>query len=101
MRILFIVFFVGIITVTIGQPIPVGSELKIGSVPAHDPVMIKQNDVYYLFCTGNGITVWSSADMQTWKKQKPVFDTPPEWAVKAVPGYKGHIWAPEITFING
>src|SRR6187402_740146 len=58
--------------------------------PVHDPVMIKQDSTYYLFCTGFGITVFSSQDMQNWRREKPVFEQPPEWAVKTVPGYRGH-----------
>lgn len=71
------------------------------NVPVHDPVMIKQDSVYYIFCTGRGISVWSSPDMKQWKKENPVFDKAPEWAVKAVPGYTGHTWAPDISFHNG
>jgi arabinan endo-1,5-alpha-L-arabinosidase len=70
-------------------------------IPVHDPVMIKQGDTYYLFCTGPGISVWSSLDMATWKKEKPVFDQAPAWAVEAVPGFKNHIWAPDISFHQG
>ncbi|MGY2132887.1 family 43 glycosylhydrolase [Hymenobacter sp. HD11105] len=71
-------------------------------VPAHDPVMIQQGDTYYMFCTGPGIAVWSSKNRQQWKPEKPVFDKAPEWAVKAVPGFKNnHIWAPDISFQNG
>jgi arabinan endo-1,5-alpha-L-arabinosidase len=70
-------------------------------IPAHDPVMIKQGDIYYLFCTGFGITVYSSNDMKTWKRRKSVFSKPPDWAVKAVPGFRGHVWAPDISFHNG
>lgn len=67
----------------------------------HDPVMIRQDSVYYLFCTGRGIAVWSSRDMQHWKAEAPVFPAPPAWAVKAVPGYNGHTWAPDISYHNG
>ncbi|MEO8406689.1 MAG: arabinan endo-1,5-alpha-L-arabinosidase [Chitinophagaceae bacterium] len=69
--------------------------------PVHDPVMIKQDSTYYVFCTGRGITVWSSTDMKQWKKENPVFDKTPDWAVKAVPGYMGHTWAPDISYHNG
>lgn len=48
-----------------------------------------------------GITMWSSADMQNWKKEKPVFDKAPQWAVDAIPSFKGHIWAPDISYHNG
>ncbi|MBN2174217.1 MAG: arabinan endo-1,5-alpha-L-arabinosidase [Bacteroidales bacterium] len=70
-------------------------------ISVHDPVMIRQNDTYYLFCTGMGISVWSSTDMKEWKKENNVFTEAPDWAVEAVPGFRGHIWAPDITFFNG
>lgn len=69
--------------------------------PVHDPVLIRQDSTYYLFCTGSGITVYSSKDRATWKKEKPVFSQAPEWAVKTIPGYRGHTWAPDISFHNG
>jgi arabinan endo-1,5-alpha-L-arabinosidase len=70
-------------------------------IQVHDPVMIKQVDSYYLFCTGMGISMWSSKDMVTWKREKQVFEKPPAWAVQAIPGYRGHTWAPDISFHNG
>jgi len=71
------------------------------SIIVHDPVMAKQNDTYYLFCTGWGISVWSSKDMKDWTREKPVFSEPPQWALDAVKGFRGHIWAPDISFYNG
>jgi arabinan endo-1,5-alpha-L-arabinosidase len=70
------------------------------NISVHDPVIIKQDSVYYIFCTGRGISVWSSINMQEWKREKPVFDTLP-WAVQAVNGFKNHIWAPDISYYNG
>ena len=70
-------------------------------IPVHDPVIIRQDSTFYIFCTGVGISVWSSHDMKNWKKEAPVFNTPPQWALNAVPGFKGHIWAPDITYHNG
>jgi len=72
-----------------------------GGVSVHDPVMARDGDKYYLFCTGMGISVFSSSDMLTWKAEMPVFSEPPEWAVKAVTGYRGHTWAPDISFHDG
>ena len=71
------------------------------NIPVHDPVMIQQDSTWYLFCTGNGISMWSSKNMVDWKHEKPVFDKAPQWAVDAIPGFKGHIWAPDISFHNG
>lgn len=70
-------------------------------IRVHDPVMIKQDGTYYLFSTGMGIAIYSSKDMKAWNKEAPVFDAPPAWAIEAVPGFKGHIWAPDVSFHNG
>jgi len=69
-------------------------------IPVHDPVIIRQDSNYYIFCTGQGITVFSSEDRKHWKQEKPVFNKPPQWAVDAIPGFKGHIWAPDISYHN-
>lgn len=71
------------------------------SISVHDPVMIRQNNTYYIFCTGRGITVFSSPDMKNWKKEEPVFAAAPQWAVDAIPTFRGHIWAPDISYFNG
>jgi arabinan endo-1,5-alpha-L-arabinosidase len=70
-------------------------------ISVHDPVMAKQGDTYYLFCTGRGISMWSSQDLKTWKAEKPVFAAAPEWAVQAVPTFRNHIWAPDISYYKG
>lgn len=79
----------------------IGVQVQAQSIIVHDPVMIRQNDTYYIFCTGNGISVFSSTDMKNWKKEAPVFDSAPQWAVEAIPTFKGHIWAPDISYFNG
>lgn len=94
----------------------------------HDPVMAKGEDGrYYIFATGMGIGVLSSADMKTWRHEPPVFkmamlpadnqentggrrrnmridwenSTIPRWATDSVKGYMGHTWAPDISYHNG
>lgn len=79
----------------------VGTITPTAQTSVHDPVMIKEGNTFYLFCTGFGISVFSSTDLQNWKREKPVFATPPAWAVAAVPAYRGHTWAPDISFHNG
>ena len=94
--------FISAFTATTQQrQVAIGSVLPTQQTPVHDPVMIKQGDTYYLFSTGFGISVFTSGDLKTWKKEKPVFDVVPKWAVEAVPGFKGHIWAPDISFHKG
>lgn len=77
-----------------------GAQEPAGTISVHDPVIMRQDSVYYIFCTGRGISVWSSLNRKDWKREKPVFDTLP-WAVEAVKGFKNHIWAPDISFHNG
>ena len=67
----------------------------------HDPVIIEQDGVYYLFHTGPGITSWRSDDRIHWDTIDPVFPTLPEWMHDTVEGFTGHIWAPDISYHNG
>lgn len=83
-----------------GQGLPVIEGLQ-KDISVHDPVMIEAKGIYYLFCTGRGIAVWSSSDRINWKREKPVFDEAPLWALRAVPGFKNHIWAPDISYWKG
>ena len=61
-------------------------------IVVHDPVVIKQKDTYYLFCTGNGISVYSSKDLKKWDKQPQVFKEKPVWADGVAADFKNHIW---------
>jgi arabinan endo-1,5-alpha-L-arabinosidase len=90
----------GILTILLFFCCKIFAQQNSTAISVHDPVIIKQDSLYYIFCTGRGISVWSSTDMKEWKKEQPVFDTLP-WAVQAVPGFKNHIWAPDISFYNG
>src|SRR3954454_11127705 len=67
----------------------------------HDPVIIRQDSTYYIFCTGWGISVYSSKDMRHWKQQSAVFAKAPEWALQTINGFRGHVWAPDISCHNG
>ncbi|TWF41426.1 glycosyl hydrolase family 43 [Chitinophaga polysaccharea] len=67
----------------------------------HDPVIIRQDSTWYLFCRGNGITVYRSAELNNWQLQPPVFDSVPGWTVAAIPSFKGHLWAPDISYYKG
>jgi arabinan endo-1,5-alpha-L-arabinosidase len=81
--------------------LPVRGQSQETDPRVHDPVMIRSGGTYYLYCTGFGISAFASNDMVTWKRLPEVFDTPPEWAKKEVPGFRGHMWAPDISFYNG
>jgi len=68
----------------------------------HDPEIVKQDSVYYLFSTGGGVS--SSTDLINWKREKSVFDKAPEWmSADIIPGFRGGtgFWAPDVQLING
>jgi arabinan endo-1,5-alpha-L-arabinosidase len=69
-------------------------------ITVHDPVMIKQKDTYYLYCTGQGISVFSSKDLKNWKSEPAIFKEKPTWVDAVVPNFKNHIWAPDISLHN-
>lgn len=71
------------------------------NIPVHDPVMIRQDGTYYVFCTGKGVSVFSSKDMKTWQAEKPVFAEAPEWVVQRYPKARNSEWAPDITLREG
>jgi arabinan endo-1,5-alpha-L-arabinosidase len=73
--------------------------------PVHDPVVIKEKDTYYVFCTGGRsgqgvLPIRTSSDMRTWKAGGFVFESLPDWVGKEVPMAR-NAWAPDISYFNG
>ncbi|HWI93894.1 MAG TPA: arabinan endo-1,5-alpha-L-arabinosidase [Flavisolibacter sp.] len=93
-------FIIACLSLHAQNMMPVGTVLPTRQTSVHDPVMIKEKDTYYLFCTGFGISVWSSKDLKNWRKEAPVFLKAPQWAVDTIPNFRGHIWAPDISYHN-
>ncbi len=71
------------------------------SIIVHDPVLIKQDSSYHLFCTGKGIASFTSSDLTDWRYEGPVFDSIPAWTRERVTDFEEHIWAPDISFHYG
>ena len=68
----------------------------------HDPVMaLGEDGRYYIFSTGMGVGVMSSADRKEWRREPSVLNPIPQWATDTVRGYRGHTWAPDISKHNG
>lgn len=77
---------------------PINSVITGDIVPTHDPVLVKEKGVYYVF--GTGITLKTSPDLIHWTAQAPPLAKVPEWGLQAVPGTKD-MWAPDVSFFNG
>lgn len=70
----------------------------------HDPVVAFEDGTYYIYCTGHGITQFSSADRRHWT-MKPGgvlrSEAIPVWTRDSVPGFETHIWAPDVIKYRG
>jgi arabinan endo-1,5-alpha-L-arabinosidase len=86
-------------------PTSINARLSGDISPVHDPCIAKEQDTYYLFCTGNPdrwglIPIRTSKNLTDWTWRGAVLAHLPDWAQKAVPGTRG-AWAPDISFFNG
>ena len=72
---------------------------KTDTLMVHDPVMAYEDGKYYIFSTGMGISMVKSDDRKTWTFEgKSVLDEIPAWTQEAVPGFKNHVWAPDVIY---
>ena len=68
----------------------------------HDPVMAYEDSTYYLFATGMGIQKMTSKDRKSWTiHAEPVMSVIPKWTHDSVPGFRNHVWAPDIIQWHG
>lgn len=68
----------------------------------HDPVMAYEDGTYYLFSTGWGIQMMSSQNRKLWRTHTGVSRiNTPVWATDSVPGFRGHMWAPDVIRYAG
>ena len=81
--------------------IPWGELEVSGSIrQARDPVIIEQDDRFYLFTTGPGIPIRCSDDLLRWDGCGLVSIGLPSWARQLVPGATA-IWAPDVSYFAG
>ena len=89
-------FITGCTSIQSGPP-PLSGQTFI-----HDPSTIVRDDGrYYVFSTGRGISGKSSPDLARWENGAPVFSRPPAWTMRAIPGFTGKFWAPDVIRLNG
>ena len=67
----------------------------------HDPCIMEERGVYYVFCTGRGVPVRRSTDLIHWQNIGQAFaQDVPAWAVQVVPGASS-LWAPDVSLSHG
>jgi arabinan endo-1,5-alpha-L-arabinosidase len=72
----------------------------------HDPSIIKQGDMWYLFGTATEKTphgqlpIRCSNDLQNWKRCGDVFPAIPDWIKKESPETQ-ELWAPDVSYFDG
>lgn len=74
----------------------------------HDPSMIREGKVWYLFSTGDphggvnhgNIQIRVSTNLRTWRLEGTVFAQIPSWITKEIPLVE-NLWAPDISYFNG
>ena len=63
----------------------------------HDPVMAYEDSTYHIFATGMGIQQMTSKDRKNWTVlPDPVMTVIPKWTRDSVPGFRHHVWAPDV-----
>lgn len=68
----------------------------------HDPVMAYEDSTYYIYSTGIGIQQMTSRDGKTWTvRHQPVMSVIPQWTRDYVPGFRHHVWAPDVIQWHG
>jgi GH43 family beta-xylosidase len=72
-----------------------------GDLDAHDPVIIKQGDRWYIFTTGVGIRIKRSENGTHWENIGKMFRSQPDWHRQMVPQNDGNLWAPDIFYHQG
>lgn len=77
-----------------------------GQPAVHDPShIVKDGGRYWIFCTGQGIWVYSASDSNftNYQAEQHIFSggVRPGWISGYVPGFDGNYWAPDIIYMNG
>lgn len=82
---------------TAAQPRRDIADFTTDTLMVHDPVMAFERGVYHVFSTGRGIQHATSKDMKTWTVDAtPTMTVIPRWTHDSVPGFRDHVWAPDI-----
>jgi arabinan endo-1,5-alpha-L-arabinosidase len=77
---------------------PIATTTTHLDIGVHDPSMIWDGSLYYLFAT-NTLGYRSSTDLQTWRNAGNYLPAVPGWVTTATSATG--LWAPDISYFNG
>ncbi len=81
---------------------PARTAFQTDTPMAHDPVMAYEDSTYHVFSTGVGIQHITSRDLRTWTVlPESLMTVIPAWTHDSVPGFRNHVWAPDIVHWHG
>lgn len=73
------------------------THLDIG---VHDPSMIWDGKLFYLFGTGGRLSIRASANGLQWSNAGEVFTAQPAWIATALGSAPADLWAPDVSYFN-
>lgn len=79
------------------DPAPRGQLDVTGDILVHDPSLIEEDGLFYLFSTGEGLPYKTSDDLQTWRAAGRAFDSIPESLSARLPNVS-ELWAPDVSY---
>lgn len=79
------------------NPTPRGQLDVTGDILVHDPSLIEEDGLFYLFGTGEGLPYKTSDDLQHWRAAGRAFETVPESLSARLPNVS-ELWAPDISY---
>jgi arabinan endo-1,5-alpha-L-arabinosidase len=73
-----------------------------GNLGAHDPVIARYGNEWYVYCTGARVRMKRSSNGTTWSDIGSALPSIPLWVAQYVPNFSGSdVWAPDIFYYNG
>lgn len=93
---------IAVFQLVVAQPMRIMADFTTDTLMVHDPVMAFEDGVFHVFATGNGLMHATSADRRAWTvHREPVLAAIPSWTYDSVPGFRAHVWAPDVIKYKG
>lgn len=71
-----------------------------GDLAAHNPVLTKSGETYYVYYSGVGLLSKHSSDLRHFREGSPIFSETPTWVEGLIPNVES-LWSPTIARFGG